>query len=92
MVVQTGETGQQKKLNHLFRSDYFGEMALLKEEPRMATVIALNTLKIVRIDRATFRQILGPLEELMKRDKSNQARRSHIKHIRRRSVQILEIS
>lgn len=38
----------------------------------MATVIALTTLKVVRIDRATFRQILGPLEELMKRDKSNQ--------------------
>jgi cGMP-dependent protein kinase 2 len=73
-VIQAGDAGQQKKLNHLFRSDYFGEMALLREEPRMATVVALTTLKVARIDKATFRQILGPLEELMKRDKSNQVR------------------
>lgn len=54
-VIQTSETGQQKKLNHLFKSDYFGEMALLREEPRMATVVALTTLKVVRINRETFR-------------------------------------
>jgi cGMP-dependent protein kinase 2 len=38
VVFQSGPGGQQRKVNHLFRSDFFGERALLVQEPRMATV------------------------------------------------------
>lgn len=37
-VFQTGPGGRQVKVNHLFRADFFGERALLVQEPRMATV------------------------------------------------------
>ena len=40
VVHQTGPDGRQHKVNHLFRADFFGERALLKTEPRMATVSA----------------------------------------------------
>lgn len=38
VVYQSGPGGRQHKVNHLFRSDFFGERALLVPEPRMATV------------------------------------------------------
>lgn len=38
VVYQSGPGGRQHKVNHLFRADFFGERALLVQEPRMATV------------------------------------------------------
>lgn len=38
VVTQTGPDHRQHKVNHLFRADFFGERALLVQEPRMATV------------------------------------------------------
>lgn len=43
VVFQTGPDGRQHKVNHLFRADFFGERALLAQEPRMATVSAPNS-------------------------------------------------
>lgn len=53
------------------RGDYFGELALLKNEPRAANVIATGKTKVVYLDRRTFSRLLGPLEQILKR---NQAR------------------
>ena len=47
--------------------DYFGERALLKNEPRAASVIAASsTLKVVTLDRNSFYRLLGPLDHLLK--------------------------
>jgi cGMP-dependent protein kinase 2 len=43
VVFQTGPDGRQHKVNHLFRADFFGERALLAQEPRMATVSTPHT-------------------------------------------------
>jgi cAMP-dependent protein kinase regulator len=48
--------------------DYFGELALLKNEPRAANVIAKTKLKVVALDRNSFRRLLGPLDEILKRN------------------------
>jgi hypothetical protein len=40
VVFQSGPGGRQHKVNHLFKADFFGERALLVQEPRMATVRA----------------------------------------------------
>lgn len=40
VVFQLGPGGRQHKVNHLFKADFFGERALLVQEPRMATVCA----------------------------------------------------
>lgn len=38
VVHQSAPGGQRRKVNHLFRADFFGERALLVSEPRIATV------------------------------------------------------
>ncbi|GIL88393.1 hypothetical protein Vretimale_15023 [Volvox reticuliferus] len=71
IVYQNTPQGQ-RKVNHLFKADFFGERALLKDEPRMATVEAYTKLICLTLKRETFQEILGPLEQLMAREKSNQ--------------------
>jgi cAMP-dependent protein kinase regulator len=48
--------------------DYFGELALLKNEPRAASVFAKTQLKVATIDRDSFKRLLGPLEEILLRN------------------------
>lgn len=48
--------------------DYFGELALLKNEPRAANVIAKTKLKVVSLDRNSFKRLLGPLDDILKRN------------------------
>lgn len=47
---------------------YFGELALLKDEPRAASVVAKTKVKVASIDRNAFKRLLGPLEEILKRN------------------------
>ena len=48
--------------------DYFGELALLRDEPRAASVIAKTKCKLITLDRLAFKRLLGPLEKLLKRN------------------------
>jgi len=54
--------------------DYFGELALLKNAPRAANVIAKGDVKVVSMERRAFKRLLGPLEEILRRnmDKYNE--------------------
>jgi len=42
---------------------YFGERALITQEPRSATVEAVGDVSVLRIDRESFIKLLGPLRE-----------------------------
>ena len=48
--------------------DYFGELALLKDEPRAASIIAKTDCKLLTLDRMAFKRLLGPLEDLLQRN------------------------
>ena len=49
--------------------DYFGERALIKGEPRACNIIAVSdTVKVISLDRISFKRLLGPIEELLKRN------------------------
>ena len=55
MVTQTPvEGGPSQEVGHLGPSDYFGEIALMLDRPRAATVTAQGGLKCVKLDRARW--------------------------------------
>jgi cAMP-dependent protein kinase regulator len=43
---------------------YFGELALLNDMPRAATVIAGMDCKLIKLDRASFHRLLGPCNQI----------------------------
>lgn len=45
-----------------------GEIALLLNRPRAATVVARGPLKCVKLDRPRFERVLGPCSEILKRN------------------------
>ena len=56
-IVKTiGNT--QKTLDVLTAGDLFGEMAILEEEPRSATAIAVDTVKTLHFDRENFDSLM----------------------------------
>lgn len=48
--------------------DYFGELSLLRDQPRAANVIASGKLKLLRLDRSSFVTLMGPHEDLLKQN------------------------
>jgi len=54
---------------------YVGERALLRKEPRAATVIAESDCVLLRLDRSSFTLLLGPLEDIMQAHIEEQNRR-----------------
>jgi len=57
-VTMISPEGKEIILKILGPGDFFGEMALLDDEPRSATVVAIEPLEIVTIWRNDFLQIL----------------------------------
>eukprot|EP00249_Psilotum_nudum_P013281 c24256_g1_i5 orf=316-1020(-) len=56
------------------RGDFFGELALLNNKPRAATVSATTQCKCVSIDRASFKRLLGKLDDILNRKKEEYGR------------------
>jgi len=44
---------------------YFGELALLKDDPRAADVVTTETCTVMSLDRRAFDRLLGSLEQIM---------------------------
>jgi CRP-like cAMP-binding protein len=49
------------------KGDYFGELALIRNEPRAANVVARGRCKVCAIDKPSFVRLLGPCLEIMNR-------------------------
>ena len=56
--VVSEENGRQRLLNHLGEGDYFGERALILEEPRLASVIATQPTECFSLSRENFHELL----------------------------------
>ena len=64
---QTTE-GTTKEVARLGPAAYFGEIALLTERPRAATVVAIGDVKCIGLDRDRFNRVLGPCEDILRRN------------------------
>ena len=53
-VLKTGADGGEVPLNLLSAGEAFGELALIEQSPRSATVRASTTLEVLRLDRSVF--------------------------------------
>ncbi|CEJ93095.1 Putative cAMP-dependent protein kinase regulatory subunit [[Torrubiella] hemipterigena] len=62
-----GEPGN--KVKHYTKGDYFGELALLNDEPRAASVVAGTDVKVATLGKNAFQRLLGPVEGIMRRTK-----------------------
>ena len=51
------------------KGDYFGELALMNNRCRAASVYASIPCKVATLDSASFKRLLGPVEEIFLRNK-----------------------
>lgn len=70
-VVYRDVDGKRHEVNRLKKGDYFGELALLHDKPRAATVIANGKLKCVTLGKKAFTRLLGPVMDILKRNSEN---------------------
>jgi len=69
VALKTLEPGKPPKEVSFYKpGDYFGELALIKGEPRAASILAKSELKLISLDRNSFKRLLGPIEDILKRN------------------------
>jgi cAMP-dependent protein kinase regulator len=71
-LLESGEAeafknGLEGPVKNYKRGDFFGELALLDEKPRAASVVARTEVKVARLGRDGFKRLLGPVEDIMRR-------------------------
>ncbi|KRX00652.1 Cyclic nucleotide-binding protein [Pseudocohnilembus persalinus] len=68
-AVKSFESGKEPQTVYNYKpGEYFGEIALLKNSLRAASVIAVTECECVYLDRQSFARLLGPLDEILKRN------------------------
>ena len=63
-VVQSVPGGGEMSLRRLGRGDCFGEIALVSDRPRTATVRSLTSVNVLAVDRDAFQTLFASLPPL----------------------------
>jgi serine/threonine protein kinase len=79
---------ESKKNNfkgELGAGEYFGELALLNDEPRAATISAKVDLSCLVLTREDFKNLLGPLKDIMERKNYTEPEKKQPKVVKKSS-------
>ncbi|TVY86563.1 cAMP-dependent protein kinase regulatory subunit [Lachnellula willkommii] len=73
-LLESGEAeafknGVEKAVKQYRKGDYFGELALLNDAPRAASVTSKTEVKVATLGKDGFQRLLGPVESIMRRTK-----------------------
>jgi cAMP-dependent protein kinase regulator len=73
-LLESGEAeaykaGTEGPVKQYKKGDYFGELALLNDAPRAASVISKTEVKVAKLGKDGFQRLLGPVESIMRRTK-----------------------
>ena len=89
-VVKNISDGGTKDLGTIFQGQYFGERALLKDEPRAANVIAADEgeqdLRCMRISKADFDSVIGSLQKIIDEDTRFRYQLALVKQLRKNAA------
>ncbi|KFY35013.1 hypothetical protein V495_08075, partial [Pseudogymnoascus sp. VKM F-4514 (FW-929)] len=61
--------GVEKPVKNYSKGDYFGELALLNDAPRAASVVCVTDVKVATLGKDGFQRLLGPVEGIMRRER-----------------------
>jgi cAMP-dependent protein kinase regulator len=82
-ALVTDESGTSREVMQYAAGMYFGEVALLRDEPRKATVVARGTVRVAKMEREAFRRLLAnPLKASLDRQLASYSRPTDEKFVR----------
>ncbi|HYI09757.1 MAG TPA: Crp/Fnr family transcriptional regulator [Thermoanaerobaculia bacterium] len=90
-VTMTSPEGKEIILSIMGPGDFFGEMALLDDEPRSATVVATEALDVVSIWRNDFLEILAENHTIAKKILAELSRRLRTASSRIESLATMDV-
>ncbi|KAF9728814.1 hypothetical protein PMIN06_002498 [Paraphaeosphaeria minitans] len=67
-VAEVYKRGNEKPVHRYGKGDYFGELALLNDAPRAASVVSTTEVKVATLGKNGFQRLLGPVEGIMRRN------------------------
>ncbi len=68
-MAEAYKSGTEKPVMVYNKGDYFGELALLNDAPRAASVVSKTEVKVATLGKDGFQRLLGPVEGIMRRTK-----------------------
>lgn len=79
-ILESGEAEVYKRgandgkpVRRYKKGDYFGELALLDDKPRQASVVSTTEVKVATLGKDGFQRLLGPVESIMRRNDPSKA-------------------
>ncbi|KAH7412001.1 cyclic nucleotide-binding-like protein [Phaeosphaeria sp. MPI-PUGE-AT-0046c] len=77
-ILESGEAevfkrGVDQPVKRYNKGDYFGELALLNDAPRAASVVSKSEVKLATLGKHGFQRLLGPVEGIMRRNDPSKA-------------------